>query len=97
MIEDTSFSIDILHGDPAALARLDRTEKESRPEKVASVTVLELSEAVPQLDVPQERQQRIFDVLDTRHAVVADETVVRKAGKISGELALLKSSADDIF
>ena len=28
----------------------------------------------------------ILDVLDTRHAVGADETVMRKAGKISGEL-----------
>jgi len=86
MIEDTSFIIDVLHDDPAALAYLDHVEKENRPEKVASVTVLELYEAVPQLDVPEERQQRILDVLDTRHAVAADETVMRKAGKISGEL-----------
>ncbi|RBI60731.1 type II toxin-antitoxin system VapC family toxin [halophilic archaeon] len=86
MIEDTSFIIDILHDDPDALTYLDFIEKENRPEKVASITVLELYEAVPQLDVPEERQQKILDVLDTRHAVVADDTVMRKAGKISGEL-----------
>lgn len=86
MIEDTSFLIDILRGDPDALAYLDVLETENRPEKVASVTVLELYEAVPQLDAPERRQQKILDVLDTRHAVPADETVMRKAGKISGTL-----------
>ena len=86
MIEDTSFIIDLLQDDPDALDYLESIEKANRPEKVASVTVLELYEAVPQLDVPTERQQRILDVLDTRHAVPADATVMRKAGKISGRL-----------
>lgn len=86
MIEDTSFIVDVLHDDPDALQYLDRIETENRPEKVASITVLELYEAVPQLAVPAERRRRILDVLDTRHAVAADETVMRKAGKLSGEL-----------
>jgi len=86
MIEDTSFIVDVLHDDPDALAYLDLLEKENRPEKVASVSVLELYEAVPQLAVPEERQQKILDVLDTRHVVSADDRVMRKAGKISGEL-----------
>lgn len=86
MIEDTSFVIDILHDDPDALAYLDIMEKENRPEKVASVTVLELYEAVPQLNVPEKRQQKILDVLDTRHTIAADETVMQKAGKILGTL-----------
>jgi predicted nucleic acid-binding protein len=86
MIEDTSFVIDILHSDPDALAYLDIIERENRPEKIASITVLELYEAVPQLAVPEERQQQILDVLDTRHTVGADQTVMRKAGKISGQL-----------
>lgn len=86
MIEDTSFIIDLLQDDPDAVDYLEGIEKANRPEKVASVTILELYEAVPQLAVPKERQQRILDVLDTRHAVPADETVMRKAGKISGRL-----------
>jgi len=86
MIEATSFIIDLLQDDPDAVHYLKGIEKANWPEKVGSVTVLELYEAVPQLDVPKERQQRILDVLDTRHAVPADETVMRKAGKISGRL-----------
>lgn len=86
MIEDTSFIIDVLHDDPDALRYLGGIETENRPEKVASITVLELYEAVPQLDVPEERQRKILDVLDTRHVVAGDETVMRKAGKLSGKL-----------
>lgn len=93
MIEDTSFVIDILYDDPDALAYLDLLEKGNRPEKVASITVLELYEAVPQLSVPEERRRKILDVLDTRHAVAADEAVMRKAGKVSGEL---KSRGEEI-
>ena len=86
MIEDTSFIIDLLHDEPDAVRYLELIEKANRPEKVASITVLELYEAVPQLDVPDDRQQQILDVLDTRHAISADERIMRKAGKISGEL-----------
>jgi predicted nucleic acid-binding protein len=94
MIEDTSFIIDVLHDEPDALRYLERLERENRPEKVASVTVLELYEAVPQLAVPEERQRKILDVLDTRHAVAADETVMRKAGTLSGELASRGETTD---
>lgn len=86
MIEDTTFIIDVLRDDPDAIRYLDLVERESRPEKISSITVLELYEAVPQLNAPAERREAILDVLDTRHAVVADEVVMRKAGKISGTL-----------
>lgn len=86
MIEDTSFIVDILHDDPDALEYLEVIERDKRPEKVASISVLELYEAVPQLAVSENRQRKILDVLDTRHAVGADHTVMRKAGKISGTL-----------
>lgn len=43
MIQDTAFIIDILNGDEDALARLEALEAEQRPEKVSSITVLELS------------------------------------------------------
>lgn len=93
MIEDTSFVIDVLQGDTDAIQYLKLIEKEARPEKLASITVLELYEAVPQLNVAEQRQQRILSVLDTRHVVHADETLMRKAGKISGEL---KSRGEEI-
>ena len=86
MIEDTTFIIDALRGDEDAIRYLDLIERENRPERVSSITVLELYEAVPQLNAPEERRRAILDVLDTRHSVVADEAVMRKAGKVSGPL-----------
>lgn len=58
MIEDTSFIIDLLHDDPDAVEYLNLIEKTNRPEKVASITVLELYEAVPQLDYQNDANRR---------------------------------------
>lgn len=86
MIEDTSFVIDLLHGEPAAVQYLQDIEENNYPEKLAAITVLELYEAVPQLDIPEKRRRRILDVLDSRRVVASDKTVMRKAGELSGEL-----------
>ncbi len=86
MIQDTSFIIDILRGDEDAVAFLDISEKEKRPEKISSVTVLELYEGVARSSTPQKQQQQVLSVLDTKHVVEADAAVMRKAGKLSGQL-----------
>ncbi len=38
------------------------------------------------VECPQERRQKILAVLDSRHAIPDDAKVMRKAGKLSGEL-----------
>jgi len=86
MIQDTSFIIDLLRGDENAERLLDIVEKEARPQKVSSVTVLELYEGVARSQTPDTKRERILDILETKHVVSADHTVMRKAGKISGEL-----------
>ncbi|RQG99007.1 type II toxin-antitoxin system VapC family toxin [Natrarchaeobius oligotrophus] len=86
MIQDTSFIIDLLRGDENAKRLLDIVEKESRPQKVSSVTVLELYEGVARSQAPEAKRERILDVLETKHVVSADQAVMRKAGKLSGEL-----------
>ena len=86
MIQDTSFIIDLLRGDENAERLLDIIEKESRPQKVSSVTALELYEGVARSQIPELKQQRILDILDTKHVVSADRPVMRRAGKLSGEL-----------
>lgn len=86
MIQDTSFIIDLLRGDESAERLLNIIEKEAQPQKVSSVTVLELYEGVARSQTPESKQQRILDILDTKHVVSADQTVMRRAGKLSGEL-----------
>jgi len=86
MIQDTSFVIDLLRGDENAERLLDIVEKEARPQKVSSVTVLELYEGVARSQTPETKRERILEILETKHVVNADHTVMRKAGKLSGEL-----------
>lgn len=86
MIQDTSFIVDLLRGDEDAEILLDAIEKESRPQKVSSITVLELYEGVARSETPREKGERILGVLDSKSVVPADHAVMRKAGKLSGEL-----------
>ncbi|ELY48900.1 type II toxin-antitoxin system VapC family toxin [Natronolimnohabitans innermongolicus] len=86
MIQDSSFIIDLLRGDEDAKQFLDIIEKEARPQKVSSVTVLELYEGVSRSQTPDTKRDRILEILETKHVVSADHTVMRKAGKLSGGL-----------
>lgn len=86
MIQDTSFIVDLLRGDENANRLLDIIEKEAQPQKVSSVTVLELYEGVARSQTPETKRERILDILETKYVVSADHAVMRKAGKLSGEL-----------
>ena len=86
MIQDTSFIIDLLDGDEGALAQLDAIEDERRPEKISSITVLELHEGVVQTDRPEDEQEAVLSVLDSKTILAADGNIMRQAGQISGEL-----------
>ena len=86
MIQDTSFIIDLLRGDDDAAMFLDVIERDSRPQKISSVTVLELYEGVGRAETPRDKRERILAVLDSKSVVAADETIMRKAGTLSGEL-----------
>lgn len=63
-----------------------RIERESRPQKVSAITVLELYEGVVRSETPRAKRERILDVLESKFVVDADHGVMRKAGKLSGEL-----------
>ena len=86
MIQDTTFVIDVLRGDDDAEALLSVLESESRPRKVSAVTVLELYEGVVRANTPNDKRREVLDVLESKHVVDADATVMRKAGQLSGSL-----------
>lgn len=58
MIQDTSFVVDLLHGDADAEALLDLVEKEFRPQKVSANSVLERYEGVSELRCPTRSDRR---------------------------------------
>lgn len=86
MIQDTSFIIDLLRGNDDAEDLLDIIESEPRPQKVSSITILELYEGVARAGTPEQKRREIIDVLESKHVVDADHEVMRKAGKLSGDL-----------
>jgi len=86
MIEDTSFVIDVLSGDDAALELLSIAEAERRPEKVSAVTLLELYEGIEQSTRPDEEREQVLDVLDSKTVIDANASIMRRAGEISGAL-----------
>ena len=86
MIQDTTFVIDVLRGDEDAESLLSILEAESRPQKLSAVTVLELYEGVARANTPDDKRREVLDVLESKHVVDADATVMRKAGQLSGSL-----------
>lgn len=86
MIEDTTFIIDILRDNADALAYLDLLERENRPEKISSITVLEVYEGLIRSSASEARREAVFDVLDSKHIIAANDRIMRRAGRIAGEL-----------
>lgn len=86
MILDASFVIDVLGGDGGALQALDALENQRTPEKVSSITVLELYEGIEQSNRPRDEKQQVLEVLDSKVVVPADHEVMRRAGTLSGRL-----------
>lgn len=86
MIQDTSFLVDVLAGNSDALDHLELLERENRPEKVASITALELYEGVRRSAKPDDEKQAVVDVLDSKHVVPADHSIMKQAGELGGQL-----------
>ena len=86
MIQDTTFIIDLLRGDDEAESYLEILEREAQPQRVSAITVLELYEGLHQPPIADAKAQQILWVLDSKSVISADHEIMRKAGKISGEL-----------
>jgi len=71
MIQDTSFIIDVLRGEENATDLLGIIKSEPRPQKVSSVTVLELYESVVRSEVPKKKRERVTDVLESKSVIDA--------------------------
>lgn len=86
MIQDTSFIIDVLRGNDAAVEKLSDIENRRIPQKCSSITVLELFEGIYQFEEITEERETVLDVLRTKHVIAADAELMEEAGKISGKL-----------
>lgn len=87
MLLDTTFLIDLLRGDPAAVDRARELEEDLVQQRVSTMTLVELSYGVARSHQPADERRMVEEVLATKPAHPADTAVMRKAGQLAGELA----------
>ena len=86
MILDSSFLIDVMRGDPDALARADDLDAAGDEQLVPAMTVQELFIGVGASDLSEEERETIDRVLGPRPFVPTTEPIARTAGRIDGQL-----------
>lgn len=87
MILDTTFLVDLMRGEDAAVEREMELESRGRTQSLASITVAELTFGVERSDRPGEEKRRIARVMEDRPVHAADAGVMRTTGRIRGRLA----------
>lgn len=87
MLLDTSFLIDLMRGDEGAVAKAREIEEDLVQQRVASMTLFELFFGVARSDQPERERRIVEEVVSSKPIESADGTVMRRAGRRSGELA----------
>ncbi|WP_254861894.1 type II toxin-antitoxin system VapC family toxin [Halovivax gelatinilyticus] len=95
MILDTSFLIDLMHGDDDAVEMAETIESDLRQQRVSSMTLFELYYGVARSTRSDAERKRIETVLDSKPVQPADSAVMRKAGRLAGELMNEGNAVDD--
>lgn len=86
MLLDTTFLIDLLRGDRAAVDRARELEEDLVQQRVSTMTLFELFYGVARSHQRDDERRRVEAVLATKPAHPADAAVMRKAGRLAGEL-----------
>lgn len=86
MLLDTSFLIDLMDGDEQAVETARELEDRLVQQRVSSMSLFELYYGVARSVQSEAERKRIEDVLATKPVQPADAAVMRKAGKLAGEL-----------
>jgi hypothetical protein len=92
---DTSFLIDLMRGDEGAIERARQLEADLVQQRLAAMTLFELYYGVARSDQPAAERERVEEVLATKPIHPSDTAVMRKAGRLAGELANDGRPVDD--
>lgn len=95
MLLDTSFLVDLMRGDDGAVEKARAMEQDLVQQRVSSMTLFELYYGVARSNQPESERETVEDVLATKPVQPADAAVMRKAGRLAGELANEGSPVDD--
>jgi predicted nucleic acid-binding protein len=92
---DTAFLIDLLSGDEGAVRTAEELESNLVQQRISSTTLFELYYGVGRMNRSHEERERIETVLASKPVHPADTAVMRKAGRLAGELAADGEPIDD--
>lgn len=86
MIVDTDVLIDVMQDNSRAKRKINDLEDQHVPLRISAVSQFELYHSVERVDDASKRRRRIENVLETRPVYPADGAVMKKAGRIDGQL-----------
>ncbi|WP_434520930.1 type II toxin-antitoxin system VapC family toxin [Halorubrum sp. AS12] len=86
MLLDTSFLIDLMNGDEDAVEKARELETELVQQRISSMTLFELYYGIARATESESERQKVEDILASKPIHPADTAVMRKAGRLAGEL-----------
>lgn len=86
MLLDTSFLIDLMAGDEDAIEAAREMERDLVQQWLSSMTLFELYYGVARATDSEDERERVEEVLSTKPVHAADTAVMRRAGRLAGEL-----------
>ena len=95
MLLNTSFLIDLMNGDEDAVRKARELEANLVQQRIAAMTLFELYYGVARAEQSSTERQEVENVLETKPVHPADTAVMRKAGRLSGELVNEGTPVDD--
>ena len=86
MLLDTSFLIDLMNGDEDAVEKARELETELIQQRISSMTLFELYYGIARATESEDERQKVENILASKPVHPADTAVMRKAGRLAGEL-----------
>lgn len=86
MLLDTAFLIDLMNGDEAAVEKARELETTLVQQRVSAMTLFELTYGIARATDSAAERENVERVLTSKPIHPADTAVMRKAGRMSGEL-----------
>lgn len=84
---DTSFLIDLMNGDDGAVEKARELEENLVQQHLSAMTLFELQYGVARSNQSDAERERVENVLASKPIHPADTAVMRKAGRLAGQLA----------
>ena len=86
MLLDTTFLIDLMNGDTGAVEKARELETDLVQQRPSAMTLFELYYGAARSNQSDAEREKIARVLESKPVYPADSAVMRKAGRLSGEL-----------